>query len=57
MEEIIEKCFDKYPDAEFIEIRKDKSVSIMKYGDYYMSFDKTIEDFESIEELRNHLNS
>ena len=29
MEEIIEKCFEKYPDANFIMAHKDKSVSIM----------------------------
>ncbi len=56
MEELIEKCFEKYPEAEFIEIRKDKSVSIMKYGDYEVGFDKTLHDFDSLDELRTHLN-
>lgn len=55
MEEIIEKCIEKYPDMDYIQIHKDKSVSIMAYGEQY-GWDYTIKDFDSIEELRNHLN-
>jgi len=55
MEEMIEKVFEKYQEADFIYAHKDKSISIMKYGQGF-GWDETIKDFNSIEELRTHLN-
>jgi len=55
MEELIEKVFEKYPEADFIYVHKDKSISIIKYGQEF-GWDDTIKDFNSLEELRTHLN-
>jgi len=50
MEEIIELCRKKYPNFYILEIYRDGSCGITR-NDY-----ATLAVFDSIEELRNHLN-
>jgi len=51
MEEIIKQCNSYYKDFYFIKIYYDKTVSV------FDSEGSCIDKYESLEELRNHLNS